>query len=438
MCGRLDILPNITDSLLLILKIIILFFLVYNSCFIKVGSIGILNTERSACLLILLYFLFTQKNVLKFFSCKSIGILKYKIVFQSIILLYSIFLLFINGLGDGKNLIQPILTLLIYLPIFFFLLINIIQDKKDLMTALLYVTLIQSLIIMCAFVNPHFANTLDTSIFNKDLTIGQRNYSELRQAGYPGGVACITSIGTLQLSLGLVSCLFFIINTITSKRCIAYFIAYMFIGSIMTLVARTGLVISLLGILILINFALKNRKTFALIKLLAISVCIVFFILLASGILFELPYIYRRLMAFSNGAISLYFYSYFHANDTYIPFICLETILGTGITSGISGSGIKINVDGNFIRMYAAIGLPLAIVFYGITLFFIKKLINCLSTTIDKHISYFLLIIFIIGEFKEPFFYSKWYWIILFTYVYLSEKQARLEQPNNDNKKTIQ
>lgn len=67
---------------------------------------------------------------------------------------------------------------------------------------------------------------------------------------------------------------------------------------------------------------------------------------------------------FDKGIWDSFLKFYFYGSDTVIPPLTWETFWGLGILSGTSGSGITINADGAFIKMYAAVGPLLTIAFY--------------------------------------------------------------------------
>lgn len=125
---------------------------------------------------------------------------------------------------------------------------------------------------------------------------------------------------------------------------------------------------------------------------------------------------------FENGAKSEFFDGYFYGGDTKVPAISFDTLIGIGITSGTSASGIEINVDGGFARTYASLGIIVAF-FYYLTLFSqLYKIIKITKNQILKTTITFFIAIIIIGEFKEFTLFQQYMYCIFFTLLALNKK----------------
>ena len=297
-----------------------------------------------------------------------------------------------------------------------------IKNENQLMKYLFLITLFQSLVILVCAMNVRIADTLD-SVFNQNTYF---NYSKMRSEGYPGGIWCITSTGTLQLSLGLISCVYFIIN---KKSTFFFLLSFAFFSFISIIVARTGVALAVVCLVaMLVSFVLDKRKKLLKSLLIALTIFIAAWLFLfMSPIKDSLPSLFRRLFELKEkGLYGGFFIGYYNGETTRIPAISFDTIIGTGIMSGISGQGIAINADGGFVRMYCAIGLPLCVVFYSFLILLILYLAKKCNLRTDKIIVFLFGLIFFIGEFKEPFFFKKYFWLFLFLFAMFVEKKRKL------------
>ena len=129
-----------------------------------------------------------------------------------------------------------------------------------------------------------------------------------------------------------------------------------------------------------------------------------------------------------------FFEGYFAGKTTIIPNVSWKTILGTGITSGVSGNGVAVNVDGGYLRLYVAFGLPLAIVFY---VFLYYKLFRAAKSMPDsrlKNVLLLFLVIIIIGEFKEYVIFQQYMLCIFYTAAILASMDAIKKEKTMERK----
>lgn len=417
----------------LLIKASLMFMYIYDTNLSVFGLPSIFTTRRLV-VIVLFGYVVLSKGFVKTFSSKSFGNcwkpFNKIISFQYFIFIYSLFLLLLVGRGTGDHIYEISLRLLIFgiMPVFLFK--EIFRNIDEFMKAILIATFIQSFFVIYSLVNPLFGALLDSTFSLDD------DYVTSHRSGYAGGLNCITAPGCLKFSMGLVAAVYFCLN----KRSLIYYASFIFLSVVATMIARTGLLLSLCGLLVIVYGGMKvgtGKLILNIILPLCILGCLLFYFVENGG--FNDIFEFKRLQNLfeDGGSDDGFFKEYFSGADTKIPALGYDTLIGIGITSGISGTGIPINVDGGFLRLYGALGIVICIFFYYIffsQLFVIKKRIK--NNVVKLTILYFIMII-IIGEFKEFTIYSQYMVGIFFAIVallnnknnniwHLSEKKLRL------------
>ena len=415
---------NIQKKMVFFAKCMLVFGIIYNHTIMSFSSV--FSSERIAVFVLMAIIIMSGKIIIK--KDYPYKYIKNMLLFQSFLFVYTLMLIAIIGKGEGTNILGSIGNYLIMVPLEYIGLTYIFHDRDEFMHAILVVTLFQCIIILGGMLNDDIRYFVD-EIYNQNEYF---DYSLYRTKGYPGGIACITSTGSLQISMGIIACLHFIQN---KAKNIKYMICFAFISVMMTAVSRTGLVIAIVGAVLIFRESLyiPSKKLGKLV----LTTCAGMFIACIGILVFDIgdfiTDMFRRVL---KGNIGAFFNAYFNADTTIIPGLSFKTMIGTGILSGTSGNGVSVNADGGFVRTYVALGLPLCMIFYyGIIILF-KKII---SYTKDKSIKAVLLcccLIFWIGEFKEPFFYTRYLQVIMFVYLYLAVKgKGTSIEEEYDNKK---
>lgn len=405
--------PKIKESFFTkTLLVFCMFFIIYDFSIIE--KFRSITTGRIAVVVLFLIALFKGLPRLK--KSNETKKMFSMCVFQLFLLVYTSLILFAIGVGTDKTatITNYIINFVILVPLEFYLLCVILKSLDDLMNILFVVTIIQCFVIVFALVSPSFANFVDNTINGNN---PYWDYSHMRKLYYPGGINCITSLGALKLSVGIVPCIYFIQK---NNHTFFYFISFLFISFSMIAVARTGFILFLAGLICLFS-CVRNKKRLVLPIISMFIILFIVLIILIRRASFQSLF-HRLFVLFENGLRDGFLNDYFHGETTVIPNISLKTIIGTGIVSGISGNGVVINADGGFIRMYTAFGLPLAIVFYIMIILTVYSLIRRTKEKATKLSLIFLAIIFLVGEFKEPFFYTRYCVILLFVVSYLNLK----------------
>lgn len=402
------------SPLKLFLGPVILFMIVFNNVLFK--SLSFLSTERLA--VVLLFFavavIFSKK--VSFNSSNSINRTAIKIVrFQIFLFAYTCVILLVRGRGTGESLIEVIANFLIFGGSLYILLTLFFDDANQLIDSLFIIVFFQCVVIALCLFSHDFGSFVD-NVFNQNSFF---NYPIKRIEGYAAGIACITSTGAMGLSLGLIACVYKIIH---KRNILFYSIMYLVFSFVMTAVARTGLVLSLVGIVVLFisSIFIKNKSFlkvfFSLLLALGLVACFIYL----TGLYSQLPSIFHRLLRIKeNGLYDAFFADYYYHDTTYIPELNWNTIWGIGIVSGVSGDGIRINADGGFFRAYAAMGLLLAIMHYLVLLVTALLSAYYIKDKRKRIVAYLLIVFLIVGEYKEPFIYSRYMLVIFLVFCFL-------------------
>lgn len=410
-------------------KMLLLFMVVYKSSIIP--GVTFITSELLVLVILAGYFAVQKKITIgpRSIVDKCFG---NNIFMQVVLLVYSSVLILLLGAGNGALFAEESFFFLLFVPLIYLGLTKLIRSLDEFMSLLLVITLLQCAIILLGMVFSPVADLIDNSVFNQGIT-HMGGYSEMRKMGYPGGIACIAAKGSLQLSLGLISCFYFIV---TRSANWIHYICYIFITLVMTAVARTGLMLSAVGIMVFIftqrSGKLKIRKD-AVIAFLFIFALLILVLLLLTQPSFNnfVKEQFVRLEAlFDKGIWDSFLKFYFYGSDTVIPPLSWETFIGTGILSGVSGNGIEINADGAFFKMYAAVGPIFTIIFYVCLFRNMLKSIRSFEDRRLRSVGWLFVWFMAIGEFKELFFYTRYMILLFYVFAFLANNKGT-EQSRN-------
>ena len=292
------------------------------------------------------------------------------------------------------------------------------------MSTLLIVTILQAILIIMCTISIPFRTFIDTAY--------ESEYVILHRNGYAGGLACITAPGLFRFSMGLISALYY---TVTKKKPLFLFL-YIVLSFIGTMIARTGLFVGIVGLIIILVCQCKDKNVKPLIWSVFALICIVVLALISIRVFNLSDWLsitFRRLIKLSKRGLNEGFMNnYFHGDDNTYVAINSETFWGIGVTSGISGNGIAVNVDGGYLRIIAALGIIVAIVFY-VTLF--KKMFESVKMINNRNVSYvffYFIIILIMGEFKEYTFYAQYMFCLFFVMMLFAAQDGLISKEQNN------
>ena len=383
----------------------LMFFYIYEFNFDAFGLSTYLTSRRVSVFILIILAFFSGK---KFFWPQGIAkkTLNTVIWFHVFLFIYSLVLLALVGRGTGSHVSDSILRLFLFgiLPVFCFL--QLFDSVEEFLYVVLIATLVQAGFILASLANPAFGEMLDITFSSGDNT----EYLMGHRSGYAGGIACITAPGCLRFSMGVVAAFYFAIK----RNAFIPLLVFIVLSIIGTMVARTGMFIGLIGLIIIsIRQGANNFFKYILIVILAFLA----FLFFNNQIDIIEYFDFHRLedLLFGTGGTD-FVEGYFSGESTHIPPLTAEMVLyGTGIDSGVSGTGIQVNVDGGFLRLYAAYGLIICVLFYFVMFkCFLKNAYGTKDNIIKTTLLFFIIVI-LIGEMKEYTIYQQYMVGLFFT-----------------------
>lgn len=326
------------------------------------------------------------------------------ITIHVLLFLYMLFLYVTVGIQDGEHMVTVLINFFVIRIIPIYLSFKIFRNLKEFLLIVVASTLLQTVFIWASLVNPGIATTFD-------LLFNDIEYFEGHRSGYAGGLGCITAPGYIRYSLGQIACFYLL----AKNRTIIYFALLLLLILTGTLIARTGIFAGSIVILFVIHYvcSYKGKRAIMTIGIVSLVIMALSVQLLSNKTIssfFNERY-YRmsslaedsRDQGFLNSG---FFNNYLHGEDSSLPDLSLETIVGTGVPSGVAGNGVRVNIDGGYLRLYVAYGLILALFFY---FFLFRSMIRLSLKANETSIRYTLLltvIMLILAEYKEWAFYS--------------------------------
>lgn len=345
------------------------------------------------------------------------------------LIIYIFCLLQLFGSGNGTTPLKDYLQMLIVLPFFYFWGTRVFKNMEDLMKILYIGVIIQSFIIIVALFSPSLSIGLSLLFPEDAYNTGENGgFEETIKYGYHVGLGVYSSAGVLKMAVGQIGACYFLMKSRGGKF-VFHLVLYLVISVAATVVARTGLLISVAGLIPVFITKKKEGGNQAIKYIFLFSfLLLISFVILTSYIPTDfLEDIFKRISrTIENGLYGSFFEKYSgNSGGNVIPPISLETIIGLGITNGTSGSGITTITDGGFMRNYSSMGIIVAFLnYYIIASYFIKRFKSSKSS-IYKNTILFTIIVFLIGEFKEYYIYYLSPICLFFLIFYLTERDER-------------
>ena len=342
---------------------------------------------------------------------------------QVFLLLYVGCVEMVIGKGTGLRIFNSITTMLVYMPLFLYAFKNLFRDKDELFTVLITVSVVQSAVIILGIMVPPFKDWINAT-FN---SVKESNYDweTMSEHGYATGINCMTSKGALQLSLGMIGCLYFILR---NRRVGLCWVLYLVISVAASAVARTGLLLAVIGAVVALIYQgrVSVLKIFKHLGVLLVLAGAVFGIVALFDLSEMVEEVFARLIrTFEDGIYDTFLDFYFDGEATVIPELNSNTFFGTGVTSGLSGNRVLINVDGGYIRTFFALGPIVAVLNYIVIAVVLIKEILRLKEKQDRTLAWVAVLVLVIGESKEYFIYERYYILLIFLFFALCRKEAK-------------
>lgn len=397
-------------SLGFVLKVLLLFGFLYPFSLKIIGVPEALHASRLASIGIVLFAIIKSSKISLIKRNPLYN--EYKKVFRLILFtfFYSLLLSVLFGFGKGTNYLMLVSDNILFslLPIGAFY--CVFRDIDEFTDVIICVTFLQSVAIFLSTFIPGVSILFDV-IFNYSAGYGERDIDLLNQS-YASGIACFTSEGVTKFTIGLVACAY----KYMSKRKVFYLALYLFFSVANSMLARTGMLMSILGVIFIFIYLFReNRINFAgvisILFLGLLSYCVL------SGFSSDFYDRFSRYQEFRDGGVNNFFELYFHDRNTVIPPISLATIIGTSIISGESGNGIVVHTDGGFIKNYVALGLILTIIVYGYLLVMFMHIKKRFKNCCFQYVLLFYIMYIFLSDFKEYFLLFRGTISLFFLYV---------------------
>lgn len=392
----------------------VLFFYIYSVSFPGLPSRVL--SRRLAAIVFFVFAIIKNGGVYKHHTTTAVKEYSWFIKLHLALLLVSGITIVWIGAGEGKSIISSYLETVVFGTIAFYGIVHSFDSNEDFMKSVLLVSTIQCGVIISGTLSATFLSALirfaDSQIWDLE---------HMASYGYAIGFGCMTSTGVFKLSLGLVATDYCIAK---NKNNIGLnILLFLLISVTMIAVARTGFVLIILALLALVAIILKANpvKSLKILAAILIAFGIILLLLLSTEIETYFTTIFKRLLiTVEDNSWGEFFDLYIGSETTIIPRI---GFWGELIISGTSGLGNQINVDGGFIKVFFAMGIPLAVFFY-IFVSYLSLSIKRREYSFDSCVILFLFFaILMMGEFKEFFIEDVYFFAILMCYKHFLDKE---------------
>ena len=403
----------------------ILFFYIYSVSFPILPNSFL--SRRISALILFISAIIKSGGVIKLSPTKASKEYKRFVKLQIFLLLVGVISLVFIGSGSGRNIISGYLETIIFGTMAFYGITHLFGSTEGFMKSLLLVTIVQCIIIFIGTISSNFQSVL-INFTNSQIW----DLEHMTNYGYAIGFGCITSSGVFKLSLGIIATIYLL--TKTKKNIVLYIFFFIFISIAMIAVARTGFVLMIFGLIAILLILIKSNpiKAFQLTGAILFIALFAFFLFAITGISSYFETIFKRLLnTINNNSWSQFFDLYIGSETTIIPKI---GFFGELVVSGTSGLGNQINVDGGFIKVFFAMGIPLAIVFY-FSVAYLSLSTKKRNYSFDSCIIILLFVVVLfLGEFKEFFIEDVYFFVILMCFKHFIDVEKKIGNKQIDRK----
>ncbi len=395
-----------------LIKLVLIFSFLFDVNFINLPG---LTTARLSLIFLLIYSILFKFKISR--AClNALGVV-----------IFVFLVCFLQYLGSRESTqISRIIWFAMYGIITPMLLSQGLKDPKEFFILITVACTLQALIAIFSFINP----SIKAMLYN--LVIFTVNFDEKQTLR----AVALSSAGGASLSVvqsfGVISGIF-LLKYYSPKFMHGMFLVLgIFFSTLSTfIIGRTGLVVSLLAIMVYLLSLKFKLKTIAFLVSVIILVTQIDLIQLTDKLMKDVD-------GFNIELFTAWIENAFIIKDNAtsedlssmpVPPISFETIIGTGrvtdINLGVNASGH----DSGYIQAYYSMGLILATFFYLSYAFFLTKLIRFSNFSI----LYFLLLMLFLLEVKEPFIFQYSLPFFILTSVLVISKSP----PSNINQNSI-
>ena len=377
---------------------VIVFFIIYR-IYIP-GFPPQLSSTRLGIIILLLWSFVRLR--LKVRIIKTFVISQYKKVLIALIVfyIYGLVLLLLNRGGHGITFADNSIEFIIFWSLCFYAMINLFKDVDELFSVLLYISLFQAIIVFACILFPAFRSFVDTTFNSLSYWNTARNAEEMYKIGYAYGIGCMTSTGSLQISLGALASVYFLLKDNSHK--VLYWILFLIITVASAMVSRSGVIFNGVVLLVYIYDSVRPKRFIQMLSLILLGIVLIWWLFNNSPWASDLVNRMSRFVYLQNNGLYESFFIVFDNPETSLPSIVDNFFFGTGYMSGITDSGATVNVDSGYLKIYSALGLIWAILFYLIIITSIIKCISKFKGHLFYRVGIAFLLLLLVGEAKEP------------------------------------
>jgi len=400
---------KLLDYIGFLLKTVVLFCFIYEFVLSAFPS-SLLSSRKIAFVIMAVYFALKRYSLRPLFSNKKYRNLLYLCIFC---FLYVLVLCVIND-GNGTTALSWYVYFPLYAIVGSFLCAGFFDWKYErVIKAIAIVTIFQAIWCMLTFYMDEF-RVLNDLLFvvDENENIDFLRMTRLRSIGSAGSALSVC------ISLSSFSFLYFVIK---GKNLLLNIFLYFFCNFATFLAGATGVIISIIGLLVTLALSYKVGKRGVLI--IALIPIFLFALYHSMGAILEDDQ-YRRLTEklvdfYEGGMESGTFET---LENQRVSGVSLATIMGTGYSRGQVGSDYCFH-DSGYIRNYFALGFIMAVVFY----FFLYKTMWGLIKEI-RGSSYFgllaiMVLIIMVIEYKEPYIFY-YFPVFIFNSLFFAAKAS--------------
>lgn len=366
----------------------------------SVRIIAFLTLRKIGILILLL--LLALKNHFKYIKLNQKEILVtmlLAILFLYTVLIVNVFLPDGINISEGVYRAKNVLIMMLNMIAFPLLLTPLFSSTLQFAKCQWYVTLIQAAIILIGRISLNFRMFIFRRFAYGDGRLQEGIENGVRSVG----IDLAGSTGSIVLFAGLMCAIYIFFHSEFKGRK-KILVEYFIVMAALLFMGRLGLYLGLIGLFIVWWKCMLHRDICAklIIFYLASGVgLIVFYIVVLApnsyGLQVWIRWVTELLRLFDEqSTISV-------LRNMTIPGLTLETLFGTGLLFGTTPSGLVLNHDAGYIRMYTAIGLFGCLYYYGTVYgYFLVMAKKIKRRSVWRFYLFFILAI-AIAEMKEPF-----------------------------------
>lgn len=389
------------------IKLILIFFLLFD---VNLQFLPSVTSARVAMGLIFLFCFFRKVQIPR------------KALYYSVVLILILTLVFLQYFYSNEpTQLSRFIWFILYGIVTPLILVQVVNNRRQFFLLVSVATAVQAVVAIISFTNP----TLKTILYNSIIFTANFDENQVLRAVSFSSVAG-ASLSLIQ-SLGVISSLLLLHFSEYSFKCrlllwanIALILISIF------LIGRTGLIISLLALLIYLIPNLLSIK----------KIIIASFILL---IISQINYVgiiessMNNVDGFNIELFTAWIENAFRLEDNAtsediksmpIPPLSFETIIGKGEVANLALGGNASGHDSGYVQSYYSLGLILAFFFYATYFTFLFSLAKGLRETA---LDLIIILVFIV-EIKEPFIFQYTLPFFVLTSILVYKKFPRSSQ----------